>query len=483
MHEEKKIYKTILVATSVFGGVQVVTLISSFIKHKLLSIFIGVGGYGVFGMLNSIVDLIKSISGFSIESSAVKAIASEDNKLEEKSKIVIILSLLTGLIGCLISLFFSPFISQFIFKSNDKWYLIVFLGLAVFFKQLTGAFNAILQGKNKLKQLATSNLLSNIISLVVTIPFFYFFKKDFIIPAIIITAFVNAIIYWLFVKKVVSFTNFLNFKEALINGKEIIYFGGLLMVMSFLPLLVNYIIQVVINRENNIGTVGIYNVSIIILNTYVGFLFSAMATEYYPRLVNLDGSNEKLASSVRQQANLTVLLIVPVIIIFIGFGEQIIKILFSKDFIKAYDLLKWGVIGMFFKSISFSIGYLFIAKADSKVFMKTSLGFNVLYFFMLYFGFKIYNLEGIGIAIMVYFLLHLIGVYLIATTRYKLIFFKNKDIFTFIFLFGFILIALFLSTFEGNFKIILLIVLLLINIVYTYYKINKFTPIKDIFKK
>ncbi|NHN27576.1 oligosaccharide flippase family protein [Flavobacterium jejuense] len=483
MDEEKKTYKNILLATSIFGSVQVITLISSFVKHKLLSILIGVGGYGIYGILNSTVDLIKSITGFSIENSAVKAIASEKNTKRNNANIVIKLCLLTAFLGCFITILFSSFISEYIYSTNKKWYLIAFLGVAVFLKQITGAFTAILQGKSKLRQLANSNLISNVLSLIIIIPFFYFFKKNFIVPAIIITAFVNVIIYWIYVKKNISFDIKISYKEAIRNGKEIIFFGGLLMMMSFLPLLVNYAMQVIINYEDGINMLGLYNVSILILNTYVGFLFSAMATEYYPRLVTLDYSNEKLSETVRQQAILTVLLIVPVILVFIAFGEQIIILLFSKDFTSAYSLLKWAVVGMFFKSISFSIGYLFIAKADSKVFMKTSLGFNVLYFLMLYFGYKMDQLNGIGVAIMIYFLLHLIGVYIIAKMRYKMFFFTTKDILIFILLFSFIIAALCFIMFNENFRLILLIPLLIINFVYTIYKINRLVSLKDLFKK
>ncbi|WP_445721868.1 oligosaccharide flippase family protein [Flavobacterium sp.] len=483
MNEEKKTYKNILIATSIFGSVQMVTLISSFIKHKLLSFLIGVGGYGIFGMLNSIIDLIKSISGFSIENSAVKTIASEKKDTDVNAKIVIKLSILTGFIGCFIVILFSSMISQYVFKSSGKWYLIVFLSFAVFFKQITGAFNAILQGKSKLKQLAKSNIVSNIVSLMITIPFFYFFKRDFIIPAIVITTIINALIYWFFVRKFVDLKNFLSFKDSIINGKEIIYFGGLLMIMSFLPLLVNYLIQILINDSEGINAVGIYNVSMIILNTYVGFIFSAMATEYYPRLVSLDQKNKELSLAVKRQAILSTLLIVPVIIVFIVFGEYIISILFSNEFMLAYILLKWAVVGLFFKAISFSIGYLFIAKADSKVFTKTSLGFNILYFFMLSFAFKFDSLKGIGIAIMIYFLLHFICVYSIARKRYNMSFFSKNDFLFFIILFCFILLSLYFVTLEGKLKIILICLLLIVNGFYTFYKINSLVSINKIFKR
>ena len=353
----------------------------------------------------------------------------------------------------------------------------------MFFKQIGSAFNAILQGKSLFKKLAKSNLVSNGLGLLFTIPFFYFFKKDFIIPAIIITALVNMIVCWFFVKKIKVFNAFLSFKKALLQGKDIVYFGSLLMMMSFLPLLVNYMLQILINKEDGIESVGLFNVANIILNTYVGFLFNAMSLEYYPRLVSLEKDSAKLAITVKQQAILTTLLIVPVVIFFIGYGEFIIQFLFSKAFLEVNQLLQWAVVGMFFKAISFSIGYLFIAKADSKVFMKTSLGFNILYFLMLYLGYQIGTFKGMGIAIALYFFLHLGGVYLIAKKRYQMTFFERKDIVLFVSQFLILLVALFIMRLSPKIHLYLITILFGISVSYTFYEINKIVVLKDLFKK
>ena len=138
---------------------------------------------------------------------------------------------------------------------------------------------------------------------------------------------------------------------------------------------------------------------------------------------------------------------------------------------------------MFFKAISFSIGYLFIAKADSKVFMKTSLGFNILYFLMLYFGYQIGAFKGMGIAIAIYFFLHLTGVYIIAKKRYQMTFFEKKDIVLFVSQFLTLLVALFIMHLSSQIHLYLITILLILSSSYTFYEINKLVVLKDLFKK
>src|SRR5690606_13446749 len=137
MLDEKFTYQKILKATSIFGSLQIVTLISSIIKSKLVVMFIGANGYGLFGMFNSTVDIIKNLTGFAIESSAVKIIAeSKDNDFKDKAIIVAKISLITGIIGLFITCLLSGIINNFAFENSTHWYLISLLGFAVFFKQL-----------------------------------------------------------------------------------------------------------------------------------------------------------------------------------------------------------------------------------------------------------------------------------------------------------------------------------------------------------
>src|SRR5690606_14093670 len=147
---------------------------------------------------------------------------------------------------------------------------------AVLFKQLTSGNHAVLQGNNKLGFLAKSNLYANIASLVVTLPLFYIWKIDAIIPAIIITSILNYLFSRFFLNQLHSEKQFITYKNAIKEGKNLLFFGSLLVILSFLPLLVNYLLQIFIGNSDGLYNVGLFNVGMIILNTYVGFVFTIM---------------------------------------------------------------------------------------------------------------------------------------------------------------------------------------------------------------
>ena len=93
------------------------------IKSKILAILIGTSGYGIYGVLNTIVDLIKQMSSLGIETSGVKFLAEtfeKEDKLEyhRNSSLILKLSFLLGFIGMLIAIIFSPFLSFLVYKQK-----------------------------------------------------------------------------------------------------------------------------------------------------------------------------------------------------------------------------------------------------------------------------------------------------------------------------------------------------------------------------
>lgn len=478
MSDSKKSYTNILKATSLFGGVQIVTLLISLIRSKFLAIFIGPLGYGIYGLLNSSIDLVRAISSFGLETSGVKKIAeaksSDDEMLISKQVAVFLkLSIISGVVGTFLAIFFSKQLSIWNFGNSDKYIAILLISVAIFFKQLTNSKNAIFQGLSKLKYLAKSNLIGNIIGLVITLPLFVFFKVDAIVPSIILTSFISFIVSYFFYKKLDLKLSPIKIKEAFSEGKEILYFGGLLSISGFLPILSNYMIQIFIHKNGSLEQVGLFSVGLVLINSYVGLVFNAMSTEYYPRLATLIGKKENLNAPVNQQAIISILIIIPIIVLFLGFSPILIKLLFSIHFIDVIPFIIWAIVAMFFKAISWSMGMVIIAKADSKVFVKTSIIFNALYLGFCLLGYHWYGLEGLGIGFLCYYIFHFLAIYVLVNLRYQI---KLNSEFFKVFLVSLLICLLAIILLELNnelHKQLLFVLLFLISLIFTFFEINK----------
>jgi O-antigen/teichoic acid export membrane protein len=159
MSNKNKSYIDILKATTLFGGVQLFNIIVQIIRSKLIAVLLGPSGMGVIGLFTSAIGLISGITGFGLGTSAVKEIASAENvqdkkKMEFISAIIKKIMLLTGVLGVVFTLFFSPILSQFTFNNRNYTVSFVILSITLLFIQLNSSNLVFLQGFRKLKELA-----------------------------------------------------------------------------------------------------------------------------------------------------------------------------------------------------------------------------------------------------------------------------------------------------------------------------------------
>lgn len=410
-------------ATSLFGGVQLVHILITLGRSKIIALLIGAEGMGIAALFLAPLRLITSATSLGLDQSAVREIANtarQEAPTAQLRSISILKKLVLGtaIIGAIILVLFSPWLSQWSFKSNGFVVSFIWLGLAVIFNQLAASRLAILQGVRKLDYLAKSNLYGAICGLLVTIPLYYFLGIDGILPAIIITSgFLFLFAQW-FYRRLHLKLSAITFKQAIVEGMPMLKLGVTLSISAFIGLLVAYLVQIYISQKSGEVAVGYYSAGIVILNTYVGLIFKAMSSDYFPRLAAVSGDLVVLSKTVFEQAFVAVLLITPIIIIFIAFASPLILVLYSSEFDPSVALLRWGILGMLFKAVSWSVGYVIIAKGDSKLFIKTAIGFNSVLLTLNLIGYYYGGLEGIGISLLVYFFIHFIMVQWITKSRY-----------------------------------------------------------------
>ncbi|WP_289665856.1 oligosaccharide flippase family protein [Flavobacterium panacagri] len=409
--------------TSLFGGVQFFSIIISIIRTKLIAVFIGPAGMGIIALLNSTLGVLSSISGLGIETSAVKNISenfkNEDLKTVAKTiQIVKKIVFFTGILGMVLTFVFSKALSIITFGNADQTFSFAVLSITVLFKLLSSGQLAVLQGLRSFRFLAKANLYGNIFGLFFSIPLYYFFKIDAIVPTIIITSLSSVIFSFYYSNKIKIEKEKISNAVLLLEGKLIVKLGFMLTISSLLTLLSAYLVQIYVGKTGGLEQVGFYNAGFTLLNSYVGIIFTVMSTDYFPKLSAINTDNEKVRESVEQQAYVSVLIIMPIIVLFLALSPLIIKIIYTSKFYEIIPMINIGILGMLFRAVSWSMGFILIAKGDSKMFVKTAIGFNVLFLILNVLGYYFGGLEGLGISFTFYFFIHFIGLKLITQKRY-----------------------------------------------------------------
>ena len=301
MSSFKNSYRDILKTTSLFSGVQILGVLISIAKSKLAAILIGPAGIGIVGVLNSTLNVVVGFSKLGLDVSAVKEISALDEKNKSKAiKIINVLRRLcwiTGLLGAVITFVLSSWLSKLAFGDSSHTTSFMLLSLAVLFNQLTVGNLAILQGLRKLKKLAKSSLWGSFFSLIVIIPLYYYYGIGGIVPAIILISIFTYFFSWFYTKREFANQPKLSLKETLSGGKSMMKLGFVLSLGSLATILTIFAIQIFITNKGGVDEVGFYNAAFIIINAYVGVIFTAMSKDYFPRLSSI--VNEQLSDNKR----------------------------------------------------------------------------------------------------------------------------------------------------------------------------------------
>lgn len=367
-------YKQIFKATGIFGGVQVVTVLLGIVKTKLLAVWLGMAGIGINALFTSTLGLINALVNVGIQSSAVKEVAESQatgdrNKIRTSVTVVRRLVTITGLAGALSVFVFSAFLSELVFHNRDYTVAFKILSLSLFFDQLTTGQLAILQGLRKLSYLARANMIGSLLGVVIAVPLYYFCGIRGIVPAIVLSSFFLLLRSWYYARKTGIKNYPLSWQATMRQSRPIVRIGLALSVSNFIGLGALYLIRIYLNRKSGIDTVGLYNAGMTLADTYVGMIFTAMATDYFPRLTAVNKESRKFNSLVRQQAEMSLIIVFPLLL---GLGvllDPVIRLLYSVQFLPVGKFVMLAIPGIAFKTMAFPVGYTFIAKGHKYIFL------------------------------------------------------------------------------------------------------------------
>ena len=187
MIQEKSSYRQIIKATSLFGGVQIFSIIISIIRSKFVALFLGPNGMGILGLFMSSISLVSNLTNFGLQTSAVRDIADTMGSKNLKKVAVRILILkrlvwLTGLLGSTLTILFSSYLSEITFGNKDYKSAFIWLSVTLLINQLNVGQIVVFQSLRKLKLYAKSSVFGSFFSLLIIIPIYYYFGERGIVP-------------------------------------------------------------------------------------------------------------------------------------------------------------------------------------------------------------------------------------------------------------------------------------------------------------
>ena len=411
-------------AMGLFGGVQVMGILCSIIRTKLVAMWIGPVGIGLFGLFNNALEMISTGTNLGIRSSSVRdisqALGSHDSGLVARMVTVVRKwSLWLGLAGALITLSLAPLLSRLTFGDSTHIWGFVALSIAVLLGALTNGEYAVLQGTARLKRLASVTLWGTIVGLAVSIPLFYLLRERSILPSIIAYAAALAGFAWVFRNRDYPAAQ-VSPRETFDMGKGFVKLGIFMTLGNFATILASYAFNAWLNVNAGTDQVGFYQAGYTLINKYTGLILTALGMEYYPRLSQVADSRLRLRAFVSQEINVAIAIMAPVVALFIVLRELVVWILYTPDFNVILTFVSWGMIGTVLRTVSWCLAFTILAKGDGKTYLWTEAASAIINLALNIVFYRWWGLTGLGIAFLVSYLLYTLIVAVVYFRQYRL---------------------------------------------------------------
>lgn len=401
--QEREDYGHVLKYTGVFGGVQGLNILVSLVRNKFVALILGPAGMGLVSLFNTTVNFVSQATSLGISFSAVRHIsecydAGDEAQTGHFVKLVRGWCLLTALIGMLLCVAIGPFLSSTTFSWGNHTLHFILLAPAVGMMAITGGETAILKGMRRLGALAVIQVMTVVAALVVSVPLYYMFGESAIVPVIVLMALITMVFtvrhsYRLFPLQLRGTEGILG------EGMEMVRLGIAFTVAGIVGSGAEMFIRSWLNVTGNLGELGLYNAGYMITVTYASMVFSAMESDYFPRLSAVSQDVKATNETVNKQMEVSLLISSPLLVGLIIFLPVLIPLLFSGEFLPVIAMTQVAVLAMFFKAVTLPVAYITLARGYSVMYLVLESAYFVVFVLLIIFGYRQWGIFGTGVAI------------------------------------------------------------------------------------
>ncbi len=476
-------YSHILKYTGLFGGVQGLNIMLGLVRTKLVAILLGPVGMGIVSLFNSVINFVSQSTNLGISFSAVRNISEifesgDEQRINHFIKVVRGWSLLAALLGMLVCIAIGPLFSVFSFSYGNHTLHFILLAPVVGMAAITGGETAILKGCRRLRTLAVVQVLSVLSALIISPPIYYFFGISGIIPVFVLMALASMLLtigysYRYYPLRLSGARGILG------EGMGMVRLGIVFVLGTVFSAAADVIVRSFLSVQEGMDTVGLYNAGYMIAITYAGIVFSAMETDFFPRLSAVNTNTAEVNQLVNRQIEVSLLVVSPMLAALMLLLPILVPLLLSSTFSPVVPMAQVAVLSMFFRTLTLPLAYINLAKSNSVAFLILEVVFAVVFVAGIMIGFTNWGLFGTGIALVAAHTVDFIVVYLYARVKYKYVMSRSVVVYALMELpFGFAVYAI--TLLHNTFLYVLFgILVVAAGLCFSLYTLHKKTSMLD----
>lgn len=355
-----RIFKT----SAMTGAMSIVTMVAALLRGKVMAMCLGPAGVGLSGILNQVVALESQVLALGLPTVVVKSVAGAGVEARPQVESVIArLALALGVFGLGLGLVLSPLVAVATFQSFEHLPLVIAASLAVPAAILTSIWCAVIQGRGEVGFLARSQAAFAVVGALVAMPLIWYGGLTGLGVSVVLAALIPVAGLWSRRPRyLTAASDDKGIRDSLVRaGLSIIAAIAIAQVAA-------YATRLVVVNQLGVFEAGLYQAALAVSGGLPGFVFSAMALDYYPR-ISAARDGEEIARATNMQVQASMVIATPLFVGMIVFGGPLLDFYYTEEFLGATELMAWMTASVACRIISWPAGYWLVAKATPREYL------------------------------------------------------------------------------------------------------------------
>ena len=396
--------QSILRATAVLGGSSLITIAVGLVSAKAWALLLGPDGFGFMGLLVSTVGLMALLTGTGIHAALVRLGAAalaegEMLRLAALRKATWLLFFVLGGLGTVALVALRDPVGRWVLGDSERGWAVALVSVALLFILAASVQTNILNTHHKVGALARISIFSSLLGTALSIGIVWRWRENGVPFAVCASAAAAWAVSYVMLKRTLEPVRVKPAHEDVrAAASSLVRFAGPFAASALVGSGVQLAVPVLVLHSLGEESVGFYRAAVTISVAYLGFLLSAMAIDYYPRVSAASDRPAALAQLVNQQHQVVMMLGVPMILALLALAPYLIPLVYSSEFRPTVGVLEWQLIGDLLRFSSWTMSYVILVHGGIGLYFMTELASGVTTIVASVVGVLLFGLTGFGVA-------------------------------------------------------------------------------------
>ena len=416
-------YRQILRSSSIIGGASVINIAVGLLRIKVAAVLLGPAGVGLIGLLTNLAGTASAVAGLGVGNVGTRQIAEAVGRddaaaMAAARRALFWGSLMLALLGAAVFWALRGVLAVRVLGDASLAVEVGWLALVVGLTVAAGYQTALLNGMRKIGDLARVSVFSALLSTLLGIGALMLWGRSGLMAFLIAAPLANFLLGHVYVARLPKFQAPPSPLPVLAGQWRILArLGAAFMVAGLAVTLGQLLVRTLVQRKLGADALGYFQAAATISMTYIGFVLTAMGTDYYPRLTAAIHDHAAVNRMVNEQTEVALLLAGPVFLAMMGLAPWVIELLYSQNFHSAAEVLRWQVLGDIFKVVSWPLGFIILAAGNGRTFMLTETLAVSVFVILTWIGLPLMGVAASGMAFFGMYVVYLPMVYWLARRR------------------------------------------------------------------